>query len=112
MRILHVITAFDLGGAEESVTLLAIGLAARGHQCWVAAVNSTDDKDGIGKYMKDRLSRAGVRCFDLGGPNLYANAGLAPLRIGESTPPTPRSSLALYSPCWAASAASCRFSES
>ena len=81
MRILHVIYAFDLGGAEESVTLLATGLATRGHECWVAAVNSTEDEDGIGRYLKDRLSQARVECIGLGGRNVYFNALLAPVRL-------------------------------
>ena len=83
MRILQVITAFHLGGAEESVVDLAAGLAGRGHDCCVVAVNRPAGRDALGEHQKGRLSEAGVAYVELGGPHTRLNALLGPFRLAS-----------------------------
>lgn len=81
MRVLHLITAFDLGGAEESVSIIAGGFAGKGHDCRVASVTRTKDENGIGRHLSRRLSRSGVDSLILGRGHLYADIPLATLRL-------------------------------
>lgn len=81
MRIMHVISAFQLGGAEEIAVNLAIGLVARGHEGFVAAVSRPRFKDEIGTDQKDRLARAGIEFVELGTRSARFNLLFAPWRV-------------------------------
>lgn len=83
MRILQVITAFWLGGAEESVVDLAAGLANRSHDCCVVAVRTPDVPDRAGEDQKKRLSEAGVKWLEMGGRHVRFNSLITPFRLAS-----------------------------
>ncbi len=81
MRILHVITAFQLGGAEELAINLTRGMVHRGHQCCVVTVGRIRGENEIGKNQRRRLSEVGIDIVELAGFNMRWNALFAPFRL-------------------------------
>jgi glycosyltransferase involved in cell wall biosynthesis len=65
MRVMQVITAFQLGGAESIAANLAIGLTERGHDVLVATVRRPATGDRVGLGLKARLLGAGVAIREL-----------------------------------------------
>lgn len=83
MRILHIITAFHLGGAEEIAINIAVGMAKRGHQCCVVALTTPREQDATGNAQKRRLSTAGVQCVEFGGSHIRLNSLTGPFRLAR-----------------------------
>jgi len=83
MRILHVISAFQLGGAEEIAIGLAEGLSARGHESFVAAVGRARFKDDIGARQTDQLAEAGIPFATLGGKSSRLNVLHVPFKLAN-----------------------------
>ncbi len=83
MRIIQVITAFWLGGAEEVAINLALGLRQRGHDSCVVAVNTPKAADRVGEDQKKRLSEGGVEFLEIGGPHFRLNSLIAPFRLAS-----------------------------
>ena len=81
MRILQVIDAFQLGGAEEVVVNLTVALAKRGHDCCVVALNTPRNRDALGESQKSRLSEAAVKFLEMGGRHVRFNSLITPFRL-------------------------------
>lgn len=69
MRLLHVITGFQVGGAEKLAADLAVELVGRGHVCRIVAVLSFDPDDAIGTSLRRHLESNGVDTDVLGAEN-------------------------------------------
>jgi glycosyltransferase involved in cell wall biosynthesis len=70
-----------MGGAEESVISLAMGMAKRGHKCHIATVVRRSSKDDNGKDQTARLLEAGIQYYELGGANARLSAIYTPFRL-------------------------------
>lgn len=81
MRVIQLISAFHLGGAETAAVNLSIGLAGRGHSVTVASVRRPSATDAVGNGIKVRLSEAGVQVRELAVGNKVLDALLCPIRL-------------------------------
>jgi glycosyltransferase involved in cell wall biosynthesis len=70
LRILHVITSLDVGGAQKHLFSLASGLNRRGHTADVAFFKNPT--------LEGEFRKAGIELFDLG-----AAGGVSPLLLGR-----------------------------
>ncbi len=91
MRVLHVITAFQLGGAEKVVVDLTVHHARSGHEPAVVAVRGARNRDDpMGPHYRKILLDHGIRVFELGGGPSYQHLVPLPFRlarlIGEWSP--------------------------
>lgn len=64
IRVMHVISDFTLGGAQEIAIELSLGLRARGHQVMVVAV-SRGEESGVRTSQIERLRMAGAEILEL-----------------------------------------------
>lgn len=83
MRIMQVITAFWVGGAEEVAVSLAVGLRQRGHDSCVVAVKTPKIANRVGDDQKKRLSGASVEFLEIGGPHVRLSSLIAPFRLAS-----------------------------
>lgn len=91
MRVLHVITAFQLGGAERVVIDLTAHHVRSGHEPAVVAVRQARNRnDPMGPYFRHILRERGIPLFELGGGPSYHDLIPLPFRlarlIGEWSP--------------------------
>lgn len=83
MRVIQLISAFHLGGAETAAVHLSIGLAARGHSVTVASVRRPSVMDAVGDGIKVRLSEAGVQVREFAVGNRVIDALMCPIRLAS-----------------------------
>ena len=83
MRIIQLISAFHLGGAETVACNLAVGLADRGHRLIVASVRNPGSADAVGEGQKARLLDAGVEVRELATGAKMLDMLLCPIRLGS-----------------------------
>lgn len=79
MKILHLMSAFQLGGAETIVETLSSALVTHGHE--VALATALPTRQAFGQRMKEQLSQQGVSCYELGLSNKTLSLLVAPLRL-------------------------------
>lgn len=65
MRVIHVISALQLGGAEGVAANLATGLTESGHSVVVVTARRSPSDDAVSQSLKARLLDAGVELKDL-----------------------------------------------
>jgi glycosyltransferase involved in cell wall biosynthesis len=83
LRIIQLISAFHLGGAEVIAGNLASGLAGRGHKVLVASVRQPTIPDIVGERLKVRLSSVGVELRELAIGMRGVDSLLCPIRISS-----------------------------
>ena len=81
MKIIHIISHFDIGGAEQVAVNIAIGFAKKGHECCVLAVRKPSSESSIGKELKARLQRHNVKYLEFGGSNIRMNILYCPFKL-------------------------------
>ena len=81
MRILHVITAFHLGGTEQVAIDLAVWFKRAGHDLHVVAVSKDPVAGAYGQSLRDRLMDEGVSYSEIGGYNFRTSIPKLPLRL-------------------------------
>jgi hypothetical protein len=65
MKLLHVIDALQIGGAERVVVDLATELSQRGHAVEVATVRKNSLDDPVGRGLRRELLEGGSRVLEL-----------------------------------------------
>jgi glycosyltransferase involved in cell wall biosynthesis len=81
MKILQVITSFQLGGAEDFAIAMAIALRRRGHDSRVVAVRPCADP--IGQAQKRYLAENDVPAHDYPWKSRGTSAALVPLQLAK-----------------------------
>lgn len=83
MKILHIVSAFDLGGAEEGTVSISIGLAKKDHDCCVIAVKAPREMNAVGDEFKERLQEHNIDFFEYGAANARTNLLHVPFKISR-----------------------------
>jgi glycosyltransferase involved in cell wall biosynthesis len=90
MKLLHVIDALQIGGAERVVVDLATELSRRGHAVEVATVRKNSLDDPVGRGLRRELLEGGSRVLELAVTGGLGERALIPFRlarlIGASEP--------------------------
>jgi glycosyltransferase involved in cell wall biosynthesis len=83
MRVIQLITAFQLGGAETVACNLAVGLADRGHHLIVASIRKPGSVDAVGEEQKTKLLDAGVGVRELAIGAKALDMLVCPIRLAS-----------------------------
>jgi glycosyltransferase involved in cell wall biosynthesis len=83
MRVLYVMDAFQLGGAERVVVDLATDLRRRGHEIKVATVRKSAPEDPVGRNMRQELLNGGVSVFEMAITGSVSERALIPHRLAK-----------------------------
>lgn len=83
MRILHVISSFQLGGAEVSVVQLAQALQGVGHTCCVVQVVAPRKPSLQGKKLVRECLESGVKVVELGWGGKRTSLLTSPIRLAR-----------------------------
>ena len=81
MKVLQVITGFQLGGAEDLAIDLSVALTRRGHDCRLVAVRPCSDD--IGRAQKRRLREAGVVFYEYCWSGRVRIATFVPFKLAK-----------------------------
>lgn len=81
MKIVHVISAFQNGGAEQVAINLVIGLSKKGHECCVVTITKPSRYNDVGEELKSRLRKHNVDFFEFGGTNFRLSALYCPFQL-------------------------------
>lgn len=83
MRVLQIITAFQLGGAEQVAIDLALWLKRSGQEPIICCIGRSAAAGDVGEWQRRTIAEAGIEAIEIGGGNLRVNMLTGPFRLAR-----------------------------